>query len=178
MGRRAAAACGIVGPVFLVIYYAAPAVVGWPYAGASPERLITFADAHAWLFYAGAWFQVTGTLLSVVFFAALVDAAAALRSFWGSIFLITATSLLAVVLVEAALLVAVPVAAQAGDKATVATGFALSNGVFARVFPLAPASGTYFALGAVLLRSDVLAKIFGQVALGLGIAFELAGMLA
>src|ERR1700730_6581452 len=60
--------------------------------------------------------------------------------------------LLAVVLVEAAFLIAVPVAA------TVATAFALSKGVFARIFPLAPASGSYLGLGAVLLTSRVLPR--------------------
>lgn len=176
--RTAAAACGILGPVFLVIYFAAPAAASWPYAGASPERLIAYAAANAWLFYAGAWFQATGTLLSVIFFLALADAARALPTFWGSVLLITAGSLLAVVLVEAAFLVAVPIAAEAGDKATVATSFALSNGVFARVFPLAPASGSYIALGAVLLRTNVLPRTLAQAALGLGVAFELAGLLA
>jgi hypothetical protein len=44
-----------------------------------------------------------------------------------------------VVVIEAALLEAVPMAAANGDQAIVATAFALSNGVFARIFPLAPA---------------------------------------
>jgi hypothetical protein len=176
--RRAAAASGILGPIFLVIYFAAPAVTGWPYSGASPERLISYATAHAWLFYAGAWFQVTGTLLSLAFYLALLHAPGARAGFWGSFLLLTGGSLLAVVLVEAAFLVAVPIAASAGDKATVATSFALSNGVFVRVFPLAPASGTFIALGAILFERPVLPPVFAAAAIGLGAAFELAGLLA
>lgn len=176
--RQAAAACGILGPILLAIYFGAPAVSGWPYAGASPDELVRFADAHAWLFYAGAWLQVTGTLLSIVFYIALLSAGRAQETFWGYVLLIAAGSVLTLVVVEAAFLVAVPVAAAGGDKATVATGFALSNGIFARVFPLAPASASYVALGAVVLRSAVLPRSFGQAAIALGVAFEAAGLAA
>lgn len=177
-GRQAAAVCGLLGPVLLVVYFAAPAVTAWPYAGASPHRLLTYAISHAGLFYAGAWFQATGTFLSVVFFLALLQAGGAQSTFWGHLLLVTATSLLAVVLVEAAFLMAVPEAAQAGDESSVATSFALSNGVFARVFPLAPASGSYIALGAVILGSAVLPRGFGLTAIVLGMAFEITGLTA
>ena len=58
------------------------------------------------------------------------------------------------------------------------TTFGLSNGVFARVFPLAPASATYVGLGAVILGSGVLHRWFGYVAVGLGVVFEAAGIIA
>lgn len=177
-GNLIAAACGIVGPILLVIYFAAPAFTGWPYSGASPERLIVYATAHAWLFYAGAWLQATGTLLSLAFYLALLRAAGATSGFWGSLLLLTGSSLLAVVLVEAAFLQTVPIAAGAGDKATVAASFALSNGVFVRIFPLAPASGTFVALGAILLGRRIVPDAFAYAAFGLGAAFELAGLLA
>lgn len=67
-----AAACGIAGFVALAIYFAAPAFTGWPYAGAAPADLERYANAHPTLFYAGAWLQVTGALLSVLFFLAVV----------------------------------------------------------------------------------------------------------
>jgi hypothetical protein len=89
-----------------------------------------------------------------------------------------ATTLLAVVLVESALLVAVPMAAAAGDAGTALTAFALSNGVFLRVFPLAPSSATYLALGFVVLGSKVLPRPFGYLAIGIRAAFELAGLAA
>ncbi len=71
VSRRVAARCGILGPILLVLYFGAPAFTGWPYAGASPEQVTAYATTHAWLFYAGAWLQVTGTLLSLVFFMGL-----------------------------------------------------------------------------------------------------------
>ncbi len=91
---------------------------------------------------------------------------------------VASAALLGLVLVEGALLVAVPMAAASGDVATVVTTFDLSNGVFVRVFPLAPSSVTYLALGAVVLYSGVLSRWFGYVAFGLGLAFELSGLVA
>ncbi len=170
--------CGVVGPLALAVYFGAPALTGWPYAGAAPADLAQYALAHQMLFFAGAWFQVTGTLLSVVFFLAIVQLAGATARLAGLLVVVAATALLSLVLVEAALLVAVPIAAATGDLATVATTFALSNGPFARVFPLAPSSVTYVALGVVILGSTVVGRRFGQVALAIGIAFELTGMLA
>jgi hypothetical protein len=70
-GRRLrvlGALAGITGPVLLVAYFTAPALVSWPYAGASPSKLIAYATAHRLLFYSGGWLQVTGALLSMVFF--------------------------------------------------------------------------------------------------------------
>ncbi len=66
-------------------------------------------------------------------------------------------------------------AAASGDTATVVTTFDLSHGVFVHVFPLAPASVCYVALGAVNLGSGLLRCRFGDVAIGLGLALELAG---
>jgi hypothetical protein len=92
--------------------------------------------------------------------------------------IVASAALLGLVLVEAALLMEVPLAAANGDSATVVTTFDLSNGVFARVFPLAPASAAYVGLGAVILGSSVLHRWFGYAAVGLGLAFEIVGLVA
>src|SRR5262249_816146 len=86
--RTAAALCGIAGPACLVASFAAPAFPGWPYAGASPDRVVLYATTHASLFYAGAWLQVTGTLLSLVFYLALLREAGELGKFWGSVLIV------------------------------------------------------------------------------------------
>ena len=176
--RRIAATCGIAGPLALTVYFAVPAFLGWPYAGVPAIQLKTYAVDHQTLFYAGAWFQVTGTLLCVVFFLAILHLAGATARLSGVLVIVASTALLGLVLVEAALLVAVPSAAATGDTATMVTTFDLTNGAFVRVFPLAPASVTYLALGLVITRSDVLRRWFGLAAISLGIAFELAGSLA
>jgi hypothetical protein len=114
----------------------------------------------------------------VTFFLAIVHLAGATTRLAGLLLIVASTALLALVLVEAALLVAVPMAAAAGDKATVVTTFDLSNGVFVRVFPLAPSSISYMALGVVILGSRLLHPWLGYAAIGLGVAFELAGVIA
>jgi hypothetical protein len=170
--------CGIAGPMALTVYFAAPALTNWPYAGASAAQLTAYATGHQTLFFAGAWFQATGTLLSIVFFLAIVQLAGAPTRLPGLVVIVASAALLSLVLVEAALLIEVPLAAANGDSAAVVTTFALSNGVFARVFPLAPASATYIGLGVVILGSRVMHRGFGYVAVGLGVAFEVAGIVA
>ena len=86
-GRRLrvlGALAGITGPVLLVAYFTAPALVGWPSAGASPGKLITYATAHRLLFYSGGWLQVTGVLLSIVFFLVLLQLSGARATLAGS----------------------------------------------------------------------------------------------
>jgi hypothetical protein len=176
--RTFAGLCGIAGPIALTVYFAAPALTNWPYAGASAAHLTSYANSHQTLFFAGAWFQVTGTLLSIVFFLAIVQLAGAATRLPGLVVIVASAALLGLVLVEAALLTEVPLAAANGDSATVVTTFDLSNGVFARVFPLAPASAAYVGLGAVILGASGVHHWFGYVAVGLGLAFEVAGILA
>jgi hypothetical protein len=175
---KAAALSGIAGTAALLAYFAAPAFSGWPYAGARTATLVAYAEQHQSLFYAGAWLQGTGTVLCILCFIGILRAAGSLTTPAGVAALIGASTLLAVVLVEGALLVAVPVAAAAGDSATTATTFALSNGAFLRVFPLAPASLTYVALGAAMLSSPRFDRRLGQVAIAVGLAFEAAGLVA
>ena len=176
--RSVAAACGLAGPLALTVYFGAPALMAWPFSGTSANQLRAYVLGHQTLFYAGAWFQVTGTLLSVVFFLAIVQLSGSTARLSGLLVIVASTALLSLVLVEAALLVAVPSAAAAGDTATMVTTFDLSNGTFVRVFPLAPASITYMALGAVIVGSGLLHRWLGVSAIGLGIAFELSGVLA
>ncbi len=178
LSTRLVAACGVAGPIALVAYFAAPAFLAWPYSGAPSGVLVTYATAHESLFYGGAWLQSTGTLLSVVFFLALMLRGGAGGRLSGQVLMVSCAALLSVVLIESALLVAVPMAAVAGDRATVATTFALSNGAFIRIFPLAPSSVTYIALGLVILGSGVLHRRFGQAALAIGVVFEVAGAVA
>ena len=176
--RVLAAVAGILGAVLLVIYFTAPAFLGWPYAGASADTITTYANANAALFYGGAWLQVTGTLLCAVLFLALVRHSRAAPDLSGMVTMVATAVLLATVVIEAAFLVAVPMAASSGDAGTAGSMFTLSNGVFLRVFPLAPASATLIALGLVLRQSNLLGPSLAAVALGLGIAFEVGGVAA
>lgn len=96
----------------------------------------------------------------------------------GAIVVVGVAVLLSVVLVEAALLEAVPIAAANGDRATVATTFALSNGVFARIFPLAPAAMIFAGIGVALRQSKLIPATFATAALVIAVLFILAGIAA
>lgn len=176
--RRWGAAAGIVGPLLLVAYFGIPLVIGWPSADATPDQLMLFANRHATLFYVGGWLQVTGALLSVLFFLVLLQLSRARAGLAGALTLTGSALLLATVTIEAAMLEVVPVAASAGDRATVATGFALSNGGFARIFPLAPAPLLFAGLGLALWSSALLPRVFARSALVLAGLFVLAGLAA
>jgi len=178
MEGRLGIAGGIAGPILLTIYFAAPALAKWPYAGASPKELVAYANAHPLLFYAGGWLQATGAALSILFFLVLLQLSGARGRLSGLITIVGCALLLSVVVVEAALLEAVPMAASAGDQATVATTFALSNGVFARIFPLAPAPLLFAGIGLALLPSNLLPRGFGWSAVVIAVLFELAGVAA
>lgn len=176
--RRIGATAGLIGPLLLAVYFATPALVGWPSTDVGPEELMRFAVVHSRLFYLGGWLQVTGALASALFFLVLVRLARAHAEIDGLATVVGVALLLAVVCVEAALLEAVPPAAMAQDASTTATAFALSNGVFARIFPLAPAPLVFAGIGAILLRRGVLPRFFGHAAIAVAATFLLAGLLA
>jgi hypothetical protein len=177
--RRWGAAAGIAGPLLLVAYFGTPLLIAWPSAAATPDELIAFATQHTALFYLGGWLQVTGALLSVLFFLVVLQLSGMRARLAGAVTVTGAALLLAVVTIEAAMLEAVPMAASAGDRATVATTFALGNdGVFARIFPLAPAPLLFAGLGLALHSAAVLPRFFGRSALALAGLFVLAGAAA
>jgi len=176
--RTVGALAGIIGPLLLAAYFITPVLVGWPYAGASPEKLIDYASAHRTLFYGGGWLQATGALLSIVFFLVLLQLSGARGTLAGSATLIGCSLLLSVVMIEAAMLEAVPMAAANGDQATVATAFALSNGVFARIFPLAPAPLVFAGTGFALSGTSTLPRVFPRTAVLISGLFLIAGLTA
>ena len=176
--RLAAGICGLLGPLLLVVYFATPFFTNWPFQGGTPEQIAAFASSHATLFYVGAWLQTIGTLLSVVFFVAMVTSTRTAAQTSGVMVIVGSAALLALVLVEAGLMVDVPLAATAGNTEAASTSFGLVNGVFTRVFPLVPASVPYLGLGAVILSSPIIDRRFGLAAITLGALFQLAGLAA
>ncbi len=180
-GRRLqilGALAGITGPVLLAAYFTAPALVRWPDAGASPRNVIAYATAHRLLFYGGGWLQATGAMLSIVFVLVLLQVSGARATLAGSVTVTGCALLLSVVAIEAALLEAVPIAAVNGDQATVATAFALSNGVFARIFALAPAPLVFAGIGGALSGTSLLPRIFARTAVLISALFLIAGLAA
>ena len=69
-------------------------------------------------------------------------------------------------------------AAASGDRSTVAVTFALSNGVFARIFPLAPAPMVFAGIGFALRGTALLPAPMVTAALVIAFLFVLAGVAA
>jgi hypothetical protein len=178
--RMLGALAGIIGPVLLVAYFTAgiPALTGWPDATESPAKLTAYANAHKLLFYTGGWLQATGALLSVVFLLVLLQRSGARSTLAGSVALTGFAVLLSVVMVEAALLEVVPAAAANGDQGTVATAFTLTNGVFTRIYPLAPAPLVFAGIGFALSGTTILPRVFARSAVLVSGLFLIAGLAA
>lgn len=174
--QRVGGLAAVVGTVFLLLYFTVPAVSGWPYAGGTPPQLAAYASDHRLLFFAGGWFQTVGSALCILFVLAVLQLAGTTVSFPGLLVLVGSAALLGLVLTEAVMLETVPVAADAGDQTTVTVAFALSNGVFARIFPLIPAPMLFAGLG--LAGRGVLGPVLARGALILAVAFVAAGALA
>jgi hypothetical protein len=176
--RRVGSAAGLSGAVALGVYFVAPFIAGWPFGGANPSDLAAYVASHETLFFAGAWLQVTGAVLSAVFFISVLRLALAEATVPGVTALVGLAALVSIVAVEAACLVAVPMAVAVDDQSSASTVFLLANGVFTRVYAAGPAPIVYIAIGLVLRDSPVLHGSAWRSALGLGLAFELAGLVA
>lgn len=170
--RILTALCGILGASLLAVYFlAAPPL---PPADATSAQVVSVATQYHDLWFLGAWLQATGSLLSVVFFLALVHLAGGATRLAGTLTLLGSAVLLAVALIEGAFTMDLAQAAANGHPETALTSYDIM-GVFIHVFPLAPAPLIFLSLGAVLLGSRLLPRVFGALALALGIAFEIAG---
>ena len=176
--RRLVAISGILGPIALAVYFAAPWLVNWPMGNVSSEQLATFATHNRDIFFLGAWFQGVGSLLSVVFFLGIVHLAGATNRLAGLIAVAAAAVLLALSLVEGAFLMTVPLAVASGHAATAQTTFDLSTISFVHVFPIVPVPAVLFSLGAVILGSKLLPRSLGITALAIGATFEIVGFAA
>lgn len=114
----------------------------------------------------------------MLFFILLADLAGVGSTLIGRLVVLGSALLLTVVVVEATFLVAVPVAAASADTATISTAFSFSNGVFSRVFPLAPAPLLFAATGAALWNRSILRRGWAVSALVIAGLFEVAGIAA
>ena len=176
--RRLVAGSGILGPIALAVYFAAPWFVNWPAGSVTNEQLATFASHNRSIFFLGAWFQGVGSLLSVLFFIGIVQLARATNRLAGLAALAASAVLLGLSLVEGAFLMTVPLAVASGHAATAQTTFDLSTITFVHVFPIVPVPAVLFSLGAVILGSRLLPRSVGAAALAIGTAFEIVGFAA
>ena len=181
-GRHLIMACGVLGPLMLAAYFTAPLLAshlsGVLYA-AHPTtfEIVDAGRRYHELLNAGTWLQATGALLAVVFFLALADITGHGRSLAARITQAGSAVLLAVVLAEAVFTLTWASTAVNGLAASSRTSFDLMS-TFIRVFPIVPAPALYLSVGWLLLGSRALPRAFAQLALVLGAAFAIIGLIA
>src|SRR2546425_3393085 len=90
-----AAFCGILGVVILGVYYSGVLVPQLPAADPHPTvaQLTALGIPNHSGVFVDAWFLVTGALLSVVFFLALIQLAGAVTRFAGRIMMLASAML-------------------------------------------------------------------------------------
>jgi hypothetical protein len=171
--RILAALSGILGIALLGVYFgAAPPL---PPANATVAQVASVATQYHDSWFLGAWVQATGSLLSVVFFLALVHMAGAASRFAGTLTFLGSTVLLAVVLVEGAFTIDLAQAAANGHAETALTSYDIMS-VFIHIYPIVPAPLIFLSLGTVLLGSRLLPRALGYLAFALGVAYAIVGL--
>lgn len=177
LSRILIALCGILGTVLLGTYFGVGFSIGLAQLppDATMAQVVSVATRYHTLWFLGTWLQATGSLLSVVFFLALVHRAGAAVRLAGLLTSLGSAVLLAVVLIEGVFTIDLAQAAVNGHQVTSLTSFDIMT-VFTHIYPIAPAPVIFLALGTILLGSRPLPRVFGYLALGLGIAFEIVGL--
>jgi hypothetical protein len=177
LSRILIALCGILGTVLLGLYFGIGFSVGLAQLppDATMAQVVSVATQYHSLWFLGTWLQATGSLLSVVFFIALVHRAGGTVRLAGLLTILGSAVLLSVVLIEGVFTLDLAQAAVNGHQVTSLTSFDIMT-VFTHIYPVAPAPVIFLALGTVLLGSRLLPRVFAYLALGLGIAFEIVGV--
>jgi hypothetical protein len=168
---------GILGIILLATYFGVGFSIGLAQLppDASMSQVVSVATQYHYQWFLGTWLQATGSLLSVIFFLALVHRAGATVRLAGVLTALGSAVLLSVVLIEGVFTIDLAQAAANGHLATSLTSFDIMT-VFTHIYPIVPAPLIFLALGTVLLGSRVLPRVFAYLSLGLGVAFEIVGL--
>jgi len=179
LSRILIALSGILGTLLLGTYFGVGFSIGLAQLppDATMAQVVSVATQYHNLWFLGTWLQATGSLLSVVFFLALVQRAGATARLAGLLTSLGSAVLLAVVLIEGVFTLDLAQAAVNGHQVTSLTSFDIMT-VFTYIYPIVPAPVIFLALGTILLGSDLLPRVFGFLAFGLGIAFAVVGLVA
>jgi hypothetical protein len=168
---------GILGVILLGAYFGVGFSVGLAQLppSATMAQVVSIGVQYHNLWFLGAWLQATGSLLCVIFFLALVQKTEGTAQLAGILTIVGAAILLAVVLIEGVFTIDLAQAAVNGHQITSLTSFDIMT-VFTYIYPIAPAPLIFLPLGTILLRSPLLPRVFGYLALALGCAFAVVGL--
>jgi hypothetical protein len=161
----------IVGVVMLGVSF-------WINPGPPPEatsaQLAAFAAQYFTAILWGSWLQAVGPVLTVVFAVALVCLAGATSRFAGVMTLFGGAILTMVSVLE----ITFYIGTLFPDPPTMGlTSFALIH-ASQHLYFIVGAPALFLPLGAVILGSTVLPRVFGYLALLLGVAFALVGVIS
>jgi hypothetical protein len=162
LSRVLIALSGILGTVLLGLYFGVGFSTGLAQlsSAATQTQVVSVATQYHTLWYLGTWLQATGSLLSVVFFLALVQKSGATARLAGLLTTVGSAVLLAVVLIEGVFTIDLAQAAANGHLETSLTSFDLMT-VFTYIYPIVPALVIFLGLGTILLGSRLLPRVFG-----------------
>jgi hypothetical protein len=170
-GSILAAISGILGAVMLIASFSLNA--GPPSDVTTSAQLIAFDTQNFNLILWGAWLQAIGPVFIVLFAFTIVSLAGATTRIAGWMTIFGATTLMTVSLIE----IVFYISALNNNPATMALiSYELIHAVQHLYFIVA-APALFLPLGIVILGSDILPRLLGYLALVLGAAFALAGVL-
>ncbi len=172
--RMLTALSGIVGVIMLIISFN---INPGPPLDATDAQLIAFGKQYFTSILWGSWLQAVGPLLIVLFAFAIVCLAGATTRFAGWMTLFGGAILMTVSLVEIVFYMSTlnttPLSSNPATMALIS--LALIHSVQHLYFMVA-APALFIPLGVVILSSRVLPHVFGYLAIALGAAFAIAGV--
>jgi hypothetical protein len=172
--RLLSALSGIVGVIMLIISFT---INPGPPLNATSAQLIAFGNQYFASILWGAWLQAVGPLLIVLFAFAIVSLAGATTRFAGWMTLFGGAMLMTVSLVEIVFYMStLNTTPLNNNPATLALiSLALIHSV-QHLYFIVGAPALFIPLGVVILSSRVLPHVFGYLALALGAAFAILGV--
>lgn len=144
-----------------------------PQPDATPAQLVAFADQYHTSILIGSWLQAISPILIVFFGLSLAHLAGAARKLVGSLLLFGSFILVLVSLIEVTFYLS-----TAYNPVTVGViGLDIIRAV-QHLYSIVAAPILFFPLAVIILGSRVIPRVFGYLALVLGGAFAVLGMLA
>jgi hypothetical protein len=173
---------GIFGQLALGVYYSGILVPRQLMSGdATMQRVTEIIAPNQVAIFWDAYLQGIGSLLTVIFFIRLVYLSGFGSRFSGWMVLITSSVILSIALLDVTFTVAAVNSALAKHTETLRVTFdfiAGSTEAFDYTFLFIPAPVLIISLGAVLVKSNLLPRVFGYMAIVIGFAFIIVGVIS
>jgi hypothetical protein len=161
---------GVCGVFLLVVSFA---INSGPPPGANAAELANFAQQNYARVLWGAWMQAVGPVLIVLFAFVLVHLAGATQQLAGWMTFFGATILMTVSLIE----ITFYIGALFRDPAIMPSVSLNLISAVQHLYFMVAAPAVFLPLGVILVRSRILPKLFGYLALALATAFVALGVI-